>query len=188
MSALDLRPAQLLDAEDIARLHADSWQRHYRGVYADSYLDGDVVADRLEVWSLRLHPAAADPKLNTLTTRADDDDGLVGFVHVVFDDDATWGSLVDNLHVAYEKKRRGIGRVLLTHAAQAVADRARSPRMYLWVQQRNVAAQAFYRALGGEHVETAMVGLPGGIPGRLDGSPKKMRFAWPDVRQSFLER
>jgi hypothetical protein len=27
-------------------LHADSWRRHYRGAYADAFLDGDVLADR----------------------------------------------------------------------------------------------------------------------------------------------
>ena len=42
------------DADSIAALHADSWRRHYRGAYLDTYLDGDVVADRREVWRSRL--------------------------------------------------------------------------------------------------------------------------------------
>ena len=50
------REATEHDAGAIAALHADSWRRHYRGAYLDSYLDGDVVADRLEVWSSRLTP------------------------------------------------------------------------------------------------------------------------------------
>jgi ribosomal protein S18 acetylase RimI-like enzyme len=188
MSTLQLRTAELSDADEIARLHADSWQRHYRGVYSDSYLDGDVLADRIEVWRSRLGPESEGKKRKTLTTRADDESGLVGFVHVVFDDDEKWGSLLDNLHVTYAKKRRGIGRVLFTHAAAAVAQSARSPSMYLWVQQLNVAAQDFYRANHGTCVETAKVGLPGGVPGRLHGSPNKLRFAWPDARQSFAPR
>jgi hypothetical protein len=36
--------------------------------------------------------------------------GLLGFVHVVFDDDARWGSLVDNLHVTDARRRSGLGR------------------------------------------------------------------------------
>lgn len=49
-----LRMAGPDDAERVALLHADSWRRHYRGAYSDSFLDGDVVADRLSVWSVRL--------------------------------------------------------------------------------------------------------------------------------------
>jgi hypothetical protein len=70
------------DAEQIAVLHADSWRRHYRGAYADSFLDGDVVADRRSVWSARLAAST-----NSETVLAEHDGRLVGFIHVVFDDD-----------------------------------------------------------------------------------------------------
>jgi hypothetical protein len=63
-------------------LHADSWRRHYCGAYADSFLDGDVVADRRSVWSSRLAGPA-----DSMTVVAEDDAGLVGFVHVVFEAD-----------------------------------------------------------------------------------------------------
>ncbi len=32
-----------------------------------------------------------------MTVAAEDDTRLVGFVHVVFDDEDRWGSLIDNL-------------------------------------------------------------------------------------------
>ena len=50
------REALEKDASGIAALHADSWRRHYRGAYLDSYLDGDVLSDRLAVWTSRLAP------------------------------------------------------------------------------------------------------------------------------------
>ena len=65
------------DADGIAALHADSWRRHYRGAYLDTYLDGDVVADRQEVWRRRL----AEPSTNQLTVIARRDDELIGFAH-----------------------------------------------------------------------------------------------------------
>ena len=43
------RQASIHDVEAIAALHTESWQRHYRGAYLDSFLDGDVLADRLAV-------------------------------------------------------------------------------------------------------------------------------------------
>ncbi|SHL94419.1 GNAT family N-acetyltransferase [Actinacidiphila paucisporea] len=163
------------DAEAVARLHADSWRRHYRGAYSDAYLDGDVLADRLAVWSGRL---AAPAGARTLL--AEDGTGVLGFVHVVPDEDPKWGSLVDNLHVTAARKRTGVGRALLARAAEEAVALAESPGLYLWVLEQNTAARAFYAAMGAEHVETALVGAPGGDPARLNGTPTKFRMAWPD--------
>lgn len=173
-----IRAAVPADAERVAALHADSWRRHYRGAYSDSYLDGDVVADRRAVWTPRLAAAAPDAAPATATFVAEDGDELVGFVHVVFDEDERWGSLVDNLHVVAGRQRGGWGTVLLARAARAVVARAAPARMYLWVLQQNVAAQGFYAARGGETVESALVGAPGGDPSRLCGTPGKLRIAW----------
>jgi GNAT superfamily N-acetyltransferase len=171
-----LRVAGSDDAEIVAVLHADSWRRFYRGAYADSFLDGDVVADRRAVWSARL----ADPR-GSRTLIAEDDTGPVGFAHVIFDADERWGSLVDNLHVTHSRRRGGIGTTLLTRTAAAAAEYATNPSMYLWVLEQNTAAQRFYGALGGSHVETADVPAPGGVPGRLNGSPRGLRISWPDA-------
>jgi GNAT superfamily N-acetyltransferase len=185
-----IRAAVPSDAERVAALHADSWRRHYRGAYSDSYLDGDVVADRRAVWTPRLAAAPATATAATATAPAtpttatfvaEEDGGLVGFVHVVFDEDARWGSLVDNLHVVAGRQRGGWGTALLGRAARAVATRAETDRMYLWVLEQNVAAQGFYAARGGEIVESALVGAPGGDPSRLNGTPAKLRIAWPDT-------
>lgn len=174
MARVRLRDADERDAESVARLHADSWRRYYRGAYADEFLDGDVVADRHAVWGARL----ANPTASAATVVAEDERGLAGFVHVVLDDDARWGSLVDNLHVAHTHRRGGIGRALMARAAASVADRASGPALYLWVLEQNASAQGFYAALGGTRVETVPVG---GDPARLNGAPNKHRMAWPDA-------
>lgn len=170
------RLAEADDADQIAELHADSWQRHYRGAYADSFLDGDVAADRRSVWSARLAAPGSSE-----TVLAEHAGRLVGFIHVVFDDDPAWGSFVDNLHVVHDQRRTGIGTQLLGRAARAVNQRATSNPMYLWVLQQNTAAQQFYRACGATCVETAPVPPPGGNPARLNGTPSGLRMAWPDV-------
>jgi ribosomal protein S18 acetylase RimI-like enzyme len=174
------RSAGVDDADRIAALHADSWQRFYRGAYADSFLDGDVVANRRAVWSERLaSPAGSE------TVVAEQDDRLVGFVHVRFDADPKWGSLVDNLHVAHDQHRSGLGSRLLGLAARAVLERAGGDGMYLWVLQQNLAAQGFYRACGGTCVEAAAVSPPGGDPTRLNGSPLMLRMVWPEADQAI---
>ena len=164
------------DAQQVGLLHADSWRRHYRGAYADAFLDGDVDSDRTAVWTERL----AVPG-HTETVVAMESDELIGFVHVRFDADARWGSLVDNLHVRTARRGSGIGGRLLREAGHAVVQRAATRAMYLWVLEQNIAAQGFYRANGGAAVETALVPPPGGDPARLNGSPACLRIAWADV-------
>jgi ribosomal protein S18 acetylase RimI-like enzyme len=177
------RAAHAGDAERVAELHAASWRRHYRGGYADSYLDGDVLADRRAVWSSRLtHPAGS------VTVLAEDADGLAGFVHVVLDEDDVWGSLVDNLHVALPHQGSGIGTALLARAAEGIIDRAAGPATYLWVLEQNTSAQRFYRSRGGACVEKALVPPPGGVPTRLNGAPAMLRIAWPDASVLAFQR
>jgi ribosomal protein S18 acetylase RimI-like enzyme len=163
------------DAKPVANLHADSWRRHYRGPYSDAFLDGDVVADRLGVWTDRLR--RPDPRRCTILA---EDGRLVGFANTVFDDDPIWGALLDNLHVADGHKRRGIGSRLLALTAEALMERPERAGLYLWVLEQNVDAQAFYQARGGRCVERCLASPPGGIASRLSGSPVKLRYVWPE--------
>lgn len=176
MTAPRFRAAVPGDATDVARLHADSWRRHYRGAFADAYLDGDVVTERVAAWSARL----AD-RTGAATVLAEDATGLAGFVHVMFDEDDRWGSLVDNLHVSHDRKGGGIGTALMARAAEAVAEHAARKAMYLWVLEQNTAAQGFYRAIGGTSVDHAPAPPPGGVPERLAGEPRMIRVVWPDL-------
>ena len=172
---LQFRLAGPADAEAVARLHADSWRRHYRGAYSDAFLDGDVFADRLVVWTDRLRES--DPGRCTIVA---EDGGVVGFANTVLDDDPRWGALLDNLHVAEGHKRRGIASRLLALTASAVIERADGTGLYLWVLEQNVDAQAFYEARGGRCVGREPASPPGGIASRLTGSPAKLRYAWPE--------
>lgn len=178
---LRFRSVDASDAETIAALHADSWRRHYRGVFSDAFLDGDVETDRLRVWTERLGQLEA----GTRTVLAEDDDGLVGFAHTVLNKDQCWGSLLDNLHVAHRHRRRGVGSRLLTLTAEAVVERGTG--LYLWVTEQNLDAQAFYQARGGSLVERALNEAPGGLPSRLNGTPIKLRCVWsPRALLTFL--
>jgi ribosomal protein S18 acetylase RimI-like enzyme len=174
---LEVRAAVADDAEQIALLHTDSWRRFYRGAYSDAYLDGDISADRRAMWTARM---AAPGDCATLVV--DDGNGLAAFVHVALDDDARWGSLVDNLHVRHDQQRSGLGQLLLRKAASVVADRATDgSRMYLGVLEQNLGAQRFYASMGGACVEKTLVTAPPGTTGRLAGTPAKLRIAWADV-------
>ena len=168
-----VRRASARDIAAIAALHADSWRRHYRGALRDSYLDGDIDTDRHAVWTERLTAPGADE----FTLVADHLTEVVGFVHMILDDDPRWGALLDNLHVSYRLKRGGIGRRLLAEAARQLAQRRPADsRFYLWVLDQNAAARAFYETCGGTTVETTFEDL---LP---DGSLAHChRVAWSDA-------
>ena len=181
---LRFRAAGPGDAAAVAGLHTDSWQRHYRGAFSDSFLDGEAPGFLLDRWTERL--AEPDPRDRTILAELDEDreraDGgaLVGLAHTILDDNPTWGALLDNLHVRYGQKRQGVGTRLLSLTAQAVlADRPGSG-LYLWVLEQNTNARAFYDARGGACVESREVMAPGGNPARLNGKPKCLRYTWPD--------
>ena len=172
---LRFRLARPADAVAVARLHADSWRRHYRGAYADAFLNGDVDGDRLAIWTERLREP--DPRSRTIL--AETGEGLVGFAHTIFEDDPRWGALLDNLHVVARDKRRGIGSRLLALTAEAVLERRTG--LYLWVLEQNLDARAFYEARRGRCVERVPVLPPGGVASRLKGSPIGLRYAWPNA-------
>jgi len=72
-AGLRFRAAGPGDAHAIAGLHADSWQRHYRGAYSDAFLDNDVAGYLLPLWTERL--ASPNPQARTILAEID---GAVG--------------------------------------------------------------------------------------------------------------
>ena len=164
-----LRPASAEDAVAVARLHADSWRRHYRDAYPEKFFGPQLDDDRAAVWTQRLAQTAG-----TATTVAESAGELIGFVHLAFDDDPEWGTLLDNLHVRHDRQRDGIGGLLLREAAQLTLERT-TGGMYLWVLEPNSRAQAFYQAMGGTEVGRASAGAPA-LPGVA-----KLRYHWPST-------
>src|SRR5438270_8946534 len=130
---VEYRLATTADAEAVARLHADSWRRTYRGLYGDEFLDGDLVGERLGVWRPRL----ADPPRNQFVCLAEADGGLAGFICGYADEDAEWGSLIDNLHVSIDFRRTGIASELMGRAADWFMANADTEAVYLWVLEQN---------------------------------------------------
>jgi GNAT superfamily N-acetyltransferase len=172
------------EAHAIAGLHADSWQRHYRGAFADAFLDHDAAGYLLPLWTERL--AISHPQARTIL--AERDGAVVGLAHTLLGQDATWGAFLDNLHVAHGLKRQGIGTRLLALTAQAVLDWSPSSGLYLWVLEQNSDARAFYAARGGACVERADVPPPGGDAARLNGKPMGLRYAWRDPSELLAGR
>jgi ribosomal protein S18 acetylase RimI-like enzyme len=162
------RPATGADTESIARLHADSWRRTYRGMYSDAYLDGDLVGDRLAVWKARMD----EDNPRRMVILAESGGALAGFVCVVAEDDPAWGSLIDNLHVSYEHQRHGLGRDLMRAAADCLEESFAARPVYLWALEGNTNARKFYEGLRGRLNGTETHDPPGA------GTILACRYVW----------
>ena len=164
------RTATSKDAPLIAQLHAESWRRHYRGAYSDSYLDNEADEERLRVWTERLAASTALAE----TVIAADHGEVIGFAHTILDVDASYGALLDNLHVRHDRQRSGVGSQLMARSAAMVVNARQGQGLFLWVLEQNVRAQAFYQARGGTFVAAEPATAPDGTP--IIG----LRYTWPD--------
>jgi ribosomal protein S18 acetylase RimI-like enzyme len=168
---IELRPAQFRDHASIALLHAESWRNTYRGIYSDRYLDDEVERDRLAVWHDRLR----FPTANQEIMLAVQDKAVVGFACLFLDDDATYGTLLDNLHVSFYFRKAGIGKLLMRKCAHSIVKKGINTALYLWVFKANQNARQFYERLGGANVETAH-------KENEDGTQAKVcRYFWADI-------
>lgn len=167
-----VRLANSGDAEQIANLHAISWQSAYRGMLNDDYLANHAVSTRLTVWRERFLP---ENQHRYITLLAQQNEALVGFICIVLDADDTWGQLIDNLHIHPDFKGGGIGRMLMRSAAELIAEKRPNSPIHLIVYEENTAAQSFYNALGGEVVERI-------VEVRGDGqSGYSLKYGWQNL-------
>lgn len=165
---MNFREAEKKDVERIALLHADSWRRTYRGMMPDEFLDGDVVSDRMQVWHGRLTACRSDQ----FVFLAEEGGRLAGFVCAFSNEDSTWGSYIDNLHVNHESRRRKAGAALMAHAAKWLNDRHPHAGVYLWVMEANAPARRFYERLGASNAGVVEKQDPAG------GSAPNCRYVW----------
>ncbi|MDT9002286.1 GNAT family N-acetyltransferase [Paucibacter sp. APW11] len=171
-----IRQASVTDIPTVAALHAASWKHSYRGVLGDLYLDQQVDASRRQHWSARLGTPAPNQRVLLLEEQGE----ALGFACVLLDEDAVWGSELNNLHVARSAQGRGLGRLLMQAAAKA-CEAAQSNGLYLWVVQANVQAQGFYARLAGREAGGDVWEAP-------EGSRVPMfRYAWNETQQLAAE-
>src|SRR5690349_2806909 len=117
---IELRDAVFSDYVAIAQLHATSWKQTYRGIYSDQFLDHDVEKDRAALWHNRL----STPSNRQHVVVAIYEESIVGFSCLFLDDDAQYGSLLDNLHIAANWQKAGIGKKLLQECARRIYSKA----------------------------------------------------------------
>lgn len=145
LDAFRIRPAELVDAEVVARLHVAVWRQTYADLAPAAALEKLDEAHRLPGWQAALAPGAPGA-----TLLAEVDGQAVGFVRYGAVSQLELGEAgeVKHLYILPGFARLGIGRALLAEAfaglkALGFANAA------LAVVEGNASALAFYQALGG---------------------------------------
>jgi GNAT superfamily N-acetyltransferase len=168
---IELRPAQFSDYPAIANIQAQSWQKNYRNILSDQFLDEEVEKERLAFWHKRFLSSPATQQVMLAT----DYQNIVGFSCLYLDYDPHYGSLLDNLHIRQEFQNSGIGKMLIQNCAETVLQKAKTPKMYLWVYEANVNARKVYGHLGASHLYTIKKLTEDGTEARV------CKYLWEDV-------
>ncbi len=135
---LSVRQSRPQDADELSRVHVQSWKETYSGVLSDGFLAGLDRTARHEMWKRVLEgPRVADHWV------ACDDDRIVGFAGREHPEQQHPGQpiLLWGLYVLQSHQGLGVGRKLLE---AALGDGPAS----LWVAAQNEQAIAFYRRFG----------------------------------------
>ncbi len=168
VASMKTRIAVSADAAAIADLHAESWRVAYRGMLQDDYLDRTIYAERQALWQERFCSAPANQYV-VVTEMAG---SVVGFACVFGAEDVKWGSFLDNLHVAPDQKRQGIGTALMKEVAAWCLKSWPAAGIYLWVLESNTSAMRFYETLGAKRAGEGVWTPPDG------GEHRKLRYVW----------
>ncbi|MFO1368949.1 MAG: GNAT family N-acetyltransferase [Marinagarivorans sp.] len=142
--AMNIRPATLSDARQIAEVHVSSWQYAYRGLVPDSYLDRLSVDKRETAWQRSISDGA--PELWV----AEQNSKILGWVAFgpSRDDDASPSvGEIEAIYILPDYWRQGVGRELWLVAQNRLIARNFST-VTLWVLTDNERAIQFYLTIG----------------------------------------
>jgi len=157
------------DADAIADLHTRSRQVAYRGLYGGAHLDHELFDVSRATWRKRFEDF--DPTADLILAAIDGGEP-VGLAYASFRLNPEVGLLIDNLHVAPERKGGGLGTALMAEVARWLIDEHAGAPLHLEVYAPNADALVFYERKGGVEVARYAEVVPGGR--RVD----TVRYRW----------
>ncbi|MFN8218128.1 MAG: GNAT family N-acetyltransferase [Solirubrobacterales bacterium] len=168
-----IREARPEDALAVAAIHVRAWQRAYRGLIADEFLDALRPQDRAARYTFgsrdpeapRTLLAVAEPAVAAGAPAAEE---LLGFATFgpCRDPDLPAAGEIHALYVDPERWRGGTGRLLLARARAGLRERGHREAV-LWVLLGNEAAERFYEADGWRRDGAERTEQPYGVISRV---------------------
>lgn len=144
-----IRPATLMDAAAIARVHVSSWRSTYQGLLTDEFLASLSEGHYADRWKRVI----ADGKSKVYV--ADEETGVVGFASGGRERAGEKGyeGELYAIYVIGSAQRRGLGRELVRATVGGLRGLGFDD-LLIWVLRDNQPARAFYERLGGVYVRS----------------------------------
>lgn len=188
MTTIAIRIAETSDVPDIARLHVASWHESYRGILPEETLRGLDAASRATMWRSAMtdghggRDIVLAERLAKVSASAPESGRgeAIGFASCGEAWDTALGvdGEIEAVYVLNRFQYRGIGTRLMGALGSAMLARGMNSAG-LWVARDNLAALAFYRALGGIVIGTYVRPLAGlSLPA--------VGVVWPDLSELAL--
>ena len=140
---ITVREAIKEDAYIIAQIIVEDWQKAYRGIIDDDYLDSLDVNVRYEIEVKRYDKYIV----------ASNDSEVLGCAWLEKTDDKDADCEIIALYVRYSERNNGIGKLLLNDAIARFSKDGRK-RMVIWCLKDNLESRRFYEKVGGKESKT----------------------------------
>ena len=134
-----VRNAEKEDVRQIAEILVEDWQKAYRGIMDDAFLDSMNVSQRCEIEGKRYQKYAV----------AADGNEILGYAWLEMTEDGPADCEVIALYVRYSYRNNGIGKLLLHYAIKYFRESGKK-RMIIWCLKENDEARRFYEKNGGK--------------------------------------
>lgn len=142
---ISFREACLADCYVLAVLKGKVWNTTYQGIYPQEKLTGYDVEKNKRIFE----SIVENPEISLYV--ATDEERIVGFMTCgkPYRPFREYGQEIGLLYILKEYQRQGIGRAFFHIAKKLVAERGYK-EFFLSVNRKNIEAQKFYLAMGGE--------------------------------------
>lgn len=151
---MNLRLANVNDAEGIARMHVDSWRTTYRGIIPDDYLAGMSYQERERKWREDLsHSVRGEFTFVVESDQAE----IVGFASggPEREADPVYRGELLAIYLLDRIQKQGLGRRLVSAVAERLSHQGYGT-MLVWVVVKN-SSRRFYEKLGGTLIKSKLV-------------------------------
>ena len=138
-----IRNAEKEDVRQIAEILVEDWQKAYRGIMDDAFLDSMNVSQRCEIEGKRYQKYVV----------AADGNEILGYAWLEASADKPADCEMIALYIRYSKRNHGIGKLLMQYAVHHFREIGKKT-MIVWCLKENVESRKFYEKVGGKEFRT----------------------------------
>ena len=142
-NGITVRNAEKEDVRQIAEILVEDWQKAYRGIMDDAFLDSMSADQRYEIEVKRYEKYIV----------AADGNEILGYAWLEMTEDGPADCEVIALYVRYSKRNNGVGKLLFQYAVRYFRE-AGKKKMIIWCLKENGEARQFYEKAGGKEFRT----------------------------------